>query len=63
RVHHSQVPDEGNSNFGQLFSIWDRLLRTLRVRPVSELDAMKLGLENTPPPSLRNALSDPFRVD
>jgi sterol desaturase/sphingolipid hydroxylase (fatty acid hydroxylase superfamily) len=29
RVHHSQIVEETDSNFGSLLSIWDRLCRTL----------------------------------
>ena len=29
RAHHSQVVAESNSNYGTIFSVWDRLFRTL----------------------------------
>ena len=41
RTHHLASAREGNSNFGQIFSIWDRLFRT----SVSDADLSgKLGL-------------------
>lgn len=45
-VHHSVRPEEGNSNFGMLLSIWDRLFGTYRRRSVSERQTMALGLED-----------------
>ena len=41
RLHHSQVYEENNSNFADVFIFWDRLFGTLRLRPQGEL---KLGL-------------------
>jgi sterol desaturase/sphingolipid hydroxylase (fatty acid hydroxylase superfamily) len=41
RLHHSQAFEENNSNFSDLFPLWDRLFGTLRQRPQGEL---KLGL-------------------
>lgn len=32
RVHHSTITQETNSNFGSVFSFWDRLARTFRLR-------------------------------
>jgi len=32
RVHHSIVNHETNSNYGSVFSFWDRLLSTFRKR-------------------------------
>ncbi len=33
RVHHSERRDETDSNYGTVFSVWDRLLGSLRCRP------------------------------
>ena len=33
RVHHSNLPQETNSNFGFNLSVWDRLLKTIFVIP------------------------------
>ena len=32
RVHHSQIMRETNSNYGSIFSFWDKLFRTFVVR-------------------------------
>lgn len=45
RVHHSVRMDEGNSNFGMVLSIWDRLFGTYRWRGLSEQSDMVLGIE------------------
>jgi sterol desaturase/sphingolipid hydroxylase (fatty acid hydroxylase superfamily) len=41
RVHHSSLRIEHDSNYGAVFSLWDRLFRTL-----SELKPVKIGLTN-----------------
>jgi sterol desaturase/sphingolipid hydroxylase (fatty acid hydroxylase superfamily) len=33
RVHHSKIPRETNSNYGTVFSFWDRLFGSFRLRP------------------------------
>jgi sterol desaturase/sphingolipid hydroxylase (fatty acid hydroxylase superfamily) len=33
KVHHSRLRTETNSNFSTLFSFWDRLAKTFRMRP------------------------------
>jgi sterol desaturase/sphingolipid hydroxylase (fatty acid hydroxylase superfamily) len=45
RIHHSTIPTETNSNFGFIFSFWDRLLGTYRPQPQDGQEKMKLGLE------------------
>jgi len=35
-VHHSRVPDEADSNFATLFTVWDRLFRTFRPAAMPE---------------------------
>lgn len=45
RVHHSVLMSEGNSNFGMVLSIWDRLFGTYRRRPAVEQKDMALGIE------------------
>ena len=42
RVHHSQISDHTNSNYGTIFSFWDRLFGTYRV--VEDQGALILGL-------------------
>ncbi|NBC48919.1 MAG: sterol desaturase family protein [Gammaproteobacteria bacterium] len=41
RVHHSRIPDETNSNYGSLFSFWDRLFGSFRLR--SNLSQVQFG--------------------
>jgi sterol desaturase/sphingolipid hydroxylase (fatty acid hydroxylase superfamily) len=43
-LHHSALEAETNSNFGQLFSIWDRLAGTLREADEAHLRALSIGL-------------------
>ncbi|WP_332811966.1 sterol desaturase family protein [Sphingomonas sp.] len=43
-VHHSAVQRETDSNFGDVFSVWDRLLGTYCARNVEEVRAMRIGL-------------------
>lgn len=44
RTHHSIVPREGNSNFGQILSVWDHLFGTFIERPKNGFTAIKMGL-------------------
>ena len=41
RIHHSERPEETDSNFGFNLSLWDRVFGTLRREPVG---ALKLGI-------------------
>ncbi len=45
RVHHSILPAETNSDFGFIFSLWDRLLGTYRAQPKEGHEKMKVGLD------------------
>ena len=45
RLHHSRAKAEANANFGQAFSIWDRLFRTARVRPLDDARRLEFGLD------------------
>jgi sterol desaturase/sphingolipid hydroxylase (fatty acid hydroxylase superfamily) len=61
-IHHSQVQRENNSNFGTVFTWWDRLHRTLGLnipqsRVVVGIPAYSLAEDNR----LGNALLMPFR--
>ena len=42
KVHHSRIPVETDSNYSSLFSIWDRLLGSYRLRP--DLENIQFGL-------------------
>jgi sterol desaturase/sphingolipid hydroxylase (fatty acid hydroxylase superfamily) len=44
RTHHSVEMREGNSNFGQIFTIWDRLLGTYVDRPSVPEAELRMGL-------------------
>ena len=44
RTHHSIRMDEGNSNFGQVFTIWDRLFGTYVAHPTTGESALIMGL-------------------
>jgi sterol desaturase/sphingolipid hydroxylase (fatty acid hydroxylase superfamily) len=43
RVHHSALAVEGNSNFGSMLPVWDRLFGTYRAEPAAR-EAMTIGL-------------------
>lgn len=45
RVHHSVIVKETNSNFGNSFSWWDRLLGTYRYQPAEGYQNMTIGLQ------------------
>lgn len=45
RIHHSVIPAEFNSNFGFIFTFWDRLLFTYRPTAKAGAENMKLGLD------------------
>ena len=44
-VHHSRANAEANANFGQAFSIWDRLFRTARARSPEDRLRLEFGLD------------------
>ena len=44
RTHHSQVDEETNSNYGGLFSCWDRLFGTYVDEPRAGHEGMAIGL-------------------
>ena len=60
RVHHSTRREEHDSNFGFALSIWDRIFRTYRAKP---LDGLVVGLEwqDDQPAKLGWSLWLPFR--
>jgi sterol desaturase/sphingolipid hydroxylase (fatty acid hydroxylase superfamily) len=65
RVHHSAEPEETNSNFGFLFSWWDRLFGTYRPRPVMPHNLMQLGVSEYRRPEelgLYSLLAMPIRA-
>jgi sterol desaturase/sphingolipid hydroxylase (fatty acid hydroxylase superfamily) len=44
-LHHSAWQPETDSNYGQVFSFWDRLFGTYSAAPRNGYDALKIGLE------------------
>ena len=46
RTHHSSKRSETDSNYGQVFPWWDRMLGTYCARPEGGLTGMTLGLEH-----------------
>lgn len=44
KIHHSQLPEETNSNYSTVFSIWDRLAGTFRMR--HDLENIRFGLSD-----------------
>jgi sterol desaturase/sphingolipid hydroxylase (fatty acid hydroxylase superfamily) len=64
RVHHSALERETNSNFGALFTCWDRLFGTYRAQPERGHEAMVIGLEYFRDPAedrLLTMLTQPLR--
>ena len=45
RVHHSRHPADVATNFGLVFSVWDRLLGTYRSDPEYGEDAIEFGID------------------
>jgi sterol desaturase/sphingolipid hydroxylase (fatty acid hydroxylase superfamily) len=63
RIHHSNARAETNSDFGFIFSWWDRSFGTYRAHPAAGYENMTLGLENYRGPvdaQLPNLLLQPF---
>ncbi|MBK8007099.1 MAG: sterol desaturase family protein [Rhizobiales bacterium] len=44
-LHHSSDHRETDSNYGTVFSVWDRIFRTYSAAPRSGYDAMQIGLK------------------
>ena len=64
RTHHSQNLAEGNSNFGAMFTIWDRVFGTYVDQPREPVSQLSMGLPADAKPSAFNArelLLFPFR--
>ena len=64
RVHHSRLLSETNSNYGTIFSFWDRLAHTFRLRSDgTRVEFGVQGFEGEEWQSLRGLLLTPFSVD
>jgi sterol desaturase/sphingolipid hydroxylase (fatty acid hydroxylase superfamily) len=62
RRHHSVAQIETDSNYGNVFSLWDRLFGTYFWAPALGHDGMVLGLaEDRQPAGLFDLLAMPFR--
>ncbi len=64
RTHHSQNLAEGNSNFGAMFTLWDRLFGTYVDQPSEPVSQLRMGLPLGAKPSaftVRALLLFPFR--
>lgn len=48
KVHHSSWPSETDSNYSTVFSVWDRVARTFRMR--AEPKTLQFGLPDFPDP-------------
>lgn len=56
RTHHSIDISEGNSNFGQLLTIWDRIFRTYKAHPSRSESKLKMGLPKSEKPNQFNTI-------
>ncbi len=64
RTHHSQSLSEGNSNFGAMFTIWDRLFGTYVDHPKEPVGMLSMGLPQQSKPaafSTKELLLFPFK--
>jgi sterol desaturase/sphingolipid hydroxylase (fatty acid hydroxylase superfamily) len=64
KVHHSRWQPETDSNYSSLFSIWDRLFRTLRLR--ADPRTIQFGLDAFDQPeqqTLAGLLKTPMATD
>lgn len=62
KVHHSRLPEETDSNYGNLFSFWDRLFGTYT--PSDRGRGIQFGLDDYDRPELQTTvalLALPFR--
>ncbi|GJM04843.1 MAG: sterol desaturase [marine bacterium B5-7] len=63
RIHHSALREETDSNYGNIFSVWDKLFKTYRLFPKAGYDAMVIGLKEFRAPAsgqLLQLLKTPF---
>ena len=61
RLHHSDRPEELNTNFGTIFSFWDRLGKSYVFADISRRVLVGLPGQRGKLLSLRKALTLPFR--
>ena len=66
RVHHSDIQQETDSNYGFFLSIWDRLFGTYIAQPSKGHTEMTIGLaeyQNEKPATLLWSISEPFKPE
>jgi sterol desaturase/sphingolipid hydroxylase (fatty acid hydroxylase superfamily) len=62
KLHHSRVADETDSNYSNIFSIWDRLFGTYTRRPESHTLGYGLdGFDSKQKQRLKELIMEPFR--
>jgi sterol desaturase/sphingolipid hydroxylase (fatty acid hydroxylase superfamily) len=49
-IHHSSDPNHYNSNFGNMFTVWDRIFRTFVDPETSDPEAIEFGIGEKPNP-------------
>ena len=62
RLHHSLVSEEANTNFGFVFSFWDRLFATHRQIPRPSHEIVQFGLREFRNPSFPQMLLLPLKL-
>jgi len=63
RIHHSTLRKETDSNYGNIFSIWDKVFKSYRALPEAGYDGMVIGLDkfrDTSSGQLLQLLKNPF---
>jgi sterol desaturase/sphingolipid hydroxylase (fatty acid hydroxylase superfamily) len=64
RIHHSQVKEESNSNFGFSVSWWDKAFNSFKLRAHESDDKLPIGQRDVPPTkdnaSMLSLLRQPF---
>lgn len=63
RIHHSDYPQETNSNYGFCLSVWDRIFGTYTALPITGPRRVTVGLEDYQQPHFQtvpNLLLNPF---
>jgi sterol desaturase/sphingolipid hydroxylase (fatty acid hydroxylase superfamily) len=60
RIHHHITRPQTDSNYGNIFSFWDRLLGTYNYTPMSEITYGLDVMDNTKDKSMAYQLKAPF---
>lgn len=64
RIHHSDRPEEQNTNYGEIFPWWDKLLRSYRTKPAGDrlVIGMK-GYQTIESMGIKTLLTLPFHAE